>query len=977
MRPLELRLAHFGPYRDEVVLDFESLERLFLVCGPTGAGKTTLFDALTYALYERTPGTRGNLGDQLASHHAPEGSVPRVSLRFSLGSQQWRVTRHLKHRVLKQRGEGWRDQDAQVLLEIKKEGLWEAIPGKRSEINLKLEELIGLSAEEFSKIVVLPQGDFQRFLEASSNDREKMLQKLFPVEAYDQMVEALKNRAKGVEEARSRWEDKWDELQAKLGPGTGERPVLEAAWAEADTLARQAAQAEAQASEQVVRLQGRWSDWNALLAKRQERSLLEAKKPAFDADRAKVDRARLARPMGADLDRQEKIKVEGLALRETQDGFRGDLAPVETRLSALASQAAETTARETRLAELLKDRGSLEHQQSLWDEAQALRASETQARAQETRAEAAYRLAKEAHDSAQKALPPNPSELGWDQALALLDAARLEDQAAQAGVQAEKRRTALETEISQAKQEEAEADRAVRACDHEANLWSQVVSALQAADLAQNLQAGRPCPVCGSLDHPSPASWPEASAEAPHRRDAALSEQTKAHRALAVAQARCLDLAARLAELPATQPAEGNPEHAAQRLKEAQATVDALKLWTIAQTTAQKRLDETAAEERRTREIWQTATAARQSWSTRLEALSESVPTDPSPRVKALIQEEGDLRRRLDTDRKAAESLGLQRQNLQTKIEELENRLVAQREEYRVLQTSLETGASLLGWTLEELKAARLDETTLRKLEEGLQTFDAQAQRLAGELGALTAKFPEGAPTPLEPALEALETRRADRTRLEALAKEREFALRDRDRLEDELREVMNQKNALEADFQRLVPLSQALDGKNRLNLKLTTWVLIQALEQVTQSATHRLAAMSAGRYALKVQTQGLDGRRDWGLDLSVIDSSTGQERAVGTLSGGEKFMASISLALGLADVIQERAGGLKLEAVFIDEGFGTLDDQSLDKAMAILLELGKNRSVGIISHVSELKQRIGSRVEVVKGKNGSTLKLL
>jgi exonuclease SbcC len=238
MRPLELRLAHFGPY-SEAVLDFESLDRLFLVCGPTGAGKTTLFDALTYALYERTPGTRGGLTDQLASHHAPEGSVPRVSLRFALGSQEFRVTRHLRHRVLKQRGEGWRDQDAQVLLEEKKGGVWETVPGKRSEINLRLEDLVGLSAEEFAKIVVLPQGDFQRFLEASSNEREKVLQKLFPVGSYDRVVEGLKARAKTVEDARKRWEDRWEDLTARAG--TFDLATLEAAQVETEAQAKEAA----------------------------------------------------------------------------------------------------------------------------------------------------------------------------------------------------------------------------------------------------------------------------------------------------------------------------------------------------------------------------------------------------------------------------------------------------------------------------------------------------------------------------------------------------------------------------------------------------------------------------------------------------------------------------------------------------------------------------------------------------------------
>jgi len=977
LRPLELRLAHFGPYRDEAVLDFETLDRLFLVCGPTGAGKTTLFDALTYALYERTPGTRGNLSDQLASHHAPEGSVPRVSLRFSIGSQQWRVTRHLRHRVMKQRGEGWRDQEAQVVLEVKKESGWETIGGKRSEINQRLEDLIGLSAEEFSKIVVLPQGDFQRFLEASSSDREKMLQKLFPVEAYERVVELLRQRAKTVEDARKRWEDRWDDLQSKLGSADADRSVLEAAWAEADARLRQATQAEAHAAEELVRQQGQWNDWRALVAKRQEKLELEAKRPSYDAERTAVERARLARPFGVDLDRQEKIRSEGVRLRTTQDEFRVELESVEKELGILAAGAAETGLLEARLAELLRERGALEHQRTLWNQAQELQAGEETALVEERAAQADYDSSKDARLQAEAGVALPPEGPNWEDALSLLDTARSDDQQAKIGAEARTLQLALEKELEAAAREQTSAGERAKSASQEAVVWDQVVSALKAADLAATLESGQPCPVCGSLEHPEPAGWPQASAEAPRRLQEALAEQTAANQKLAVANARHEELSRRVTELPeASLSAKLDPAETALRLLKVQGQVEALRTWSVRQAAAQRHVEEALAQENGARERWQAAIAARETLTNRRQALWESVRENPAPRLETLAQEETGIRRRLELDQQKAQVLGRQQQTLHTRVDELEKQLTGQREEYKRLQTSLEQAVAALGWSLDDAKSARMEEAALTALERGLNAYDAQTQRLEGELASLDAKFPQGAPPPLEGMAESLEALRKERVVFEAQAKEKEFALRDRDRIEEELREVLRQKNALEADFQRLVPLFQALDGRNRLNLKLTTWVLIQALEQVTQSATHRLAAMSGGRYALKVQTQGLDGRRDWGLDLAVIDSYTGQERAVGTLSGGEKFMTSISLALGLADVIQERSGGLRLEAIFIDEGFGTLDDQSLDGAMAILHDLGQHRSVGIISHVAELRQRINSRVEVVKGRNGSTLKV-
>ena len=974
MRPLELRLAHFGPYRDEVVLDFEALDRLFLVCGPTGAGKTTLFDALTFALYEKTPGTRGGLAEQLASHHAPPGSVPRVSLRFALGPQQWRVTRHLRHRVLKQRGEGWREQDAQVLLEVLKDGAWETVPGKRTEVNQRLEDLVGLSADEFSKIVVLPQGDFQRFLEASSSDREKMLQKLFPVAAYDRLVETLKARAKAVEDERRRWEDRWQDLETRRAAG-GDLPALEATQAESADRAAAAGAAEAAAAEVLVRLQGLWTDWTVLTGKRRARAALEERRPGVEANRARLDRGRRARPLGGDLDRQDQIVADGKSLRAVQDGCRDQLAEVRRGLDAYDAQADERGAREARLAELLRDRGALEHQQTLWNEARALEESEGKAQEVENAAESERHRRVDERQDAEAKVPPTPPGPGWDEALLLLEEARREDRRAQEQAEVLARRQALEAERSEVEGAFAIAAQAVPPAEAEAALWRKLVDAVKAAALAQDLVGGEPCPVCGSRDHPQPARWPQASAEAGARLEAALEALSEAQRRLAVLQARREDLTLRLAQvLPPG--AALLPAEAKARLDEAQSRVDALQAWNRSLSEARKALDGAAAAEASANQRWQAAVQDRSVWTTRRQALAKTVPSDPGPRLEALVREEAALRRTLDEERRRAEGLAQREGELTTRIDEQEKQLSAQREEFARLKARLEAAVTEFGWSLDELKAARLAEAELMALEARVAAFDREDQRLAGETAALEAKFAGGAPAPLEPAAEALESLRREREQADAEAREAAFALRDRERIEAELREVNAGKQALEADFQRLVPLAQTLDGRNRLNLRLTTWVLVQALEQVAHSATHRLASMSGGRYALKVQSQGFDGRRDWGLDLAVVDGFTGQERAVGTLSGGEKFMTSISLALGLADVIQERSGGLKLEAIFIDEGFGTLDDQSLDRAMSILHDLGKNRSVGIISHVPELRQRISSRVEVVKGRNGSTLKV-
>lgn len=976
MRPLELRLAHFGPYRGEAVLDFTALDRLFLVCGPTGAGKTTLFDALTYALYEKTPGTRGGLTDQLASHHAPEGSVPSVSLRFSLGAQQWRVQRQLRHRVRKQRGDGWTERDAQVLLEKRTDSGWEPVAGKRSEINQKLEDMLGLSAEEFAKIVVLPQGDFQRFLEASSGDREKMLQKLFPVEVYDRLAEEVKNRARAAEDNRRRIEDRWQELTAQTGPGTGERETLETAHAEAVQAARDAADQENAAAAEVVRLQGLAADWSALNAKRAERQALEQRRTAYETDKTRLDRARQARPWSADLDRQTRLLTEGRTLRTAQDGLKAQRAETESTLAAAAARGPEARARESRLEEVLQQKGLLDHQKTLWNEARGLAEAEGRARAAEDAAQGRWNQAQAERQAREQALPPDPEGADLAQAYAAAEEAREADRRAQDQERQRRTRSAAEEVRSRAAGSLEEARTREEAAEAEARLWTEVSEALKAAALSDALAEGQPCPVCGSTSHPRPARRPQAAARAPERLEAALRNRDEAREARAAAQASLDASDAALAALAPPDGTAADPGLTGRALADALTRIEDLQAAEKRRKAAQEALNRALESERTAQESYLKAAGERESWSARVRALTGSVTEDPTPRSQALAEEEATLRRKIDEDRRLTEALNRTLQGLEVRIEEQEVQLMAQREEYRRLQTGLEEAAAGLGWSLDDLRAARLDDQALGSLEAATAAFEREHHRLEGEIGALESRFPAGAPEAPGPMEKKLTDLRQARAEADLLVRDREFQLRERDKIEDQLRETSRRREEGEAEFQFLVPLAKALDGRNEKNLKLTTWILVQALEQVAESAGHRLRSMSGGRYGLKVQGRGSDGRRDWGLDLAVIDSYTGQERAVGTLSGGEKFMTSISLALGLADVIQERSGGLKLEAIFIDEGFGTLDDQSLDRAMAILHDLGQHRSVGIISHVAELRQRITSRVEVVKGREGSTLRL-
>jgi exonuclease SbcC len=337
--------------------------------------------------------------------------------------------------------------------------------------------------------------------------------------------------------------------------------------------------------------------------------------------------------------------------------------------------------------------------------------------------------------------------------LAAVENARAQSQTARTLFETETRRKALEADLEASARAQEEAFAAAQDADREEALWTQLVEAVKAAALADGLSAGEPCPVCGSSDHPHPAVWPEASAEAPRRLEVALATQATARQALAVAQARGADLKARWEDIPPAVTGATTPETAAIRLGEAQARVDALQAWTRARDAARRAADAAGTAEALARSAWQAAVRDREVWTTRRASLSEAVPGDPGPRLAATVREEGELRRALDDDRRKAETLGRDQGALVTRIEEQEKQLVTQREEFARLKVGLDTAVAALGWTMDEVKAARRNENELKSLEATVATFDRDDHRLDGETAALEAKFPGGEPEPIPPAV--------------------------------------------------------------------------------------------------------------------------------------------------------------------------------------------------------------------------------
>lgn len=994
MKPLELVLEHFGPFAGKVRVDFPQLGDLFLITGKTGAGKTTLFDGMLYALYGVTSGSRAAHSSELVSHHAPRGSIPLASLTFALDGKTYRAWRTAPClRPNKKKAGEWVEAAAEAGLEQLENGQWKVLGDLKQNVASQVVSLLRLTADEFSKIILLPQGEFQRFLELNSAARAELLEKLFPIAQHRAVSDLAKERAAAVEadlkaltaqSERLRLEKDTSSLEQKI-------PELEQETAELDrqrqataAAARLAAQALTEARQQNLQ----WQTWQTLTAKKQA---LEAQAPAMAEIRLRLEAALKAEPLLVLVDRLKK-SVPALAGAAAEvDDLKRQASQTDKALADWQAQAVEKAAQRAEKDSLLTRRGQLDGAVQVmkqWQAAQAalpgLEAAHAGHRA------VSERLKQELTDlrARLEALAPAETDLlpRWEAAEAALKTAahheelarsrlRLEDLAARNEASAQ----ALETALLAHRQ-------ALAALLHSRSLsWAQ--------SLAAELQDQQPCPVCGSVHHPAPAQ----SSAADHSLEAgiAAAEDQVKQAELAAAQARATwqETQASLKALRVNLSPAQLAVTAAEALQMAEADHQAAQ---AAKTAAREALDrehrrqaerERAAADlgllQKKLEHQEVLTAESRDRLNRthseLAALQTTLQgqTDPSAELQTVQTRLDKLSRDLaDWDAQGLKLADASRQlegALTKAALKLENWQNAQRE----LEDQLAAGLTALGWTQDQAEQARLAAPEREALEAGLRTWQAESLKAASAADQAASALTGTAPPDLAPLEEAQKA--ADQAAAQAGQAWHEAALRLEQLRSDwaAWTEVQTRHEDLSRQSAALFRLAKALDGGNPLRLPFRNFVLGLYLGLVVDEASKRLLVLSEGRYRLLVEDSVRDRRAYAGLDLQVFDAHTGQRRPVGTLSGGEKFMTSISLALGLAEVIQQKAGGIQLEAVFIDEGFGTLDDQALDRALTILDGLRlEQRTVGIISHLGEIRSRIPHQLVVEKGPRGSSLRL-
>ena len=1024
MKPLHLRIQAFGPFAQTVEINFRALAAggLFLIHGPTGAGKTSILDGICFALFGRASGTERQ-PEALRSDRAPADLPTEVELEFSLGPDAYRVTRQPKQELAKKRGDGFKTSRSEGKIEKltpsdANQNAWRLVASGVDKTDAVIVGLLGMNEEQFRQVVVLPQGQFRKFLSANSDDREELLEQLFQTHRFRELTESMVHRKNAIErDVLDRRGRALAALQAfdvaTLSELELKRESAKARLLEIETQLPKLESQHADAADQLKKGESRAQLRSELSALEVKRSLLAQELTAIDDFREQLNQERRARPVA-----QQHQKI--LDTEKELERLNQDVETMRTNLAQLDIEAAKAReAREKVIAskhEFEKWELELRSKSEALPNARRLLQDEGEAAVKLERANSLDEIKAKQSKALDELLQKRPE---LEKKIDLLQAATLR------GAELAAKREQLENEVNTHKRWVAEIAkcRALRLRRDECRKISEnseieknkartqlqnlkiAYHRSEAARLASELEDGEACPVCGSLDHPSKASPVESapSIEAVEqaeerfskiesewqRLQAELHLRSKDHTDLETEISKHLKVPESLwdehmSTCEAEIRARLEPVNAA--LKEAKESRLALELLRQEKDAFTQKITQLEKALTEARNLSDQAKNASVEASALVAELKKRVPLEHRDPLK-LESEIRALKARVDEYRvrDQATAAELERKTMdvatgQERLRTLGEQLALKNLDLKKARALIENELMKSGFKdVESALKAAISESDVVRIELKVKNFELEWSRVDGRLIDLKAevqKLPEQLPD-----LENLRALFQDLDQFRANFKaERLELLRHLEALEllwQRSKTNFDEISKLEESYKTIGRLAEIAAGRapNISRVNFQRYVLASRLDEVLEQASRRLRQMSSGRFQLRRARSLEDKRKNSGLELEVEDSFTGTSRATASLSGGEGFMASLALALGVADVVQMHLGGIRLEAVFVDEGFGTLDPEALELAMRTLTDLqAGGRLVGIISHVPELRDQIARRLAVRKGINGSEI---
>ncbi|MBF2599673.1 SMC family ATPase [Listeria seeligeri] len=1019
MRPIKLTMQAFGAYAKKEVIDFEKLgtEQIFVISGKTGAGKSTIFDAISFAIFGKA-NTFDRESFSMRSHFATDKEITEVTLVFRLKEHIYQISRIPQQEIAKQRGNGTTTspQKAELYELIGDE--MKLLASSVRDVNTKMEELIQLNVDQFRQILMIPQGEFRELLVSDSKEKEAILQRLAHTLYYEKVEKILWEKQKEAEVFVIEARKKVTELaelslpdEDVAGKTTAEISELQTKLVEKETTTLAEFEEElifnreqtSKVVEKVTLAKEQLLDWQNLDLYTQEVASLEQETDFYATTQKQIEKAKRA----GNLRSQDALCIR---LKEQLQSAETNEQEITEQANKVAIQFS-TAKKQTEI--LAEQAGELEKNKRLLFQLEEMEPKLMELESTTVQKQCAELEWKNQTDHLQQII--TKQQVLTEQTKQAEERLVEINQAELANLEAMNKRTQLEILIEKnreliskrtkmvawEKQKQAEQQTLTQLLSQTEAIEMMIkqeevkLKNEQAASLAEHLHDGNACPVCGSIEHPNLATFEEAA-------DLEKLEETKAtfqakQLAISTAEKAISQLDWQLnewrdiSELKLTE-LEENVTANTQTLNDLTKEIEELQSKIAQKETLQTKIEtlknnqsEIELEKNNVAQHVESLHQQVQLAAGKLSYLEQAIPAELRDKtifdkqkkiVQTSIQNYEQQKEQVDAAYKQAEKETTRLESTLTVATkttlEANKALQVQRE---IFKEAMKQNHFL---SYEDYKQALMSDETLKIQEEKVSAFQKKRHLAISRQADLTEKLKDKQ----KPNIDQLESIMKEKQQIlaqleEKTMRQRELVSKRKELIENYQKSIQAVEQA-EVNYADIGLLSDAARGKNARRITFERYILAMFLDTIINRANHRLSKMTSGRFELHRKIEKAKGNVQSGLELEVFDEYTGLTRHVKTLSGGESFKTSLALALSLAEVVQEMAGGISLETMFIDEGFGTLDPESLEVAVECLLETQENgRLVGIISHVPELKERISARLEVTATNHGSTTKFI
>ncbi|HAC4053125.1 TPA_asm: SMC family ATPase [Listeria monocytogenes] len=1019
MRPIKLTMQAFGAYAKKEVIDFEKLgtEQIFVISGKTGAGKSTIFDAISFAIFGKA-NTFDRESFSMRSHFATDKEITEVTLAFRLKDKIYQISRIPQQEIAKQRGNGTTTspQKAELYELINDE--MKLLASSVRDVNTKMEELIQLNVDQFRQILMIPQGEFRELLVSDSKEKEVILQRLAHTVYYEKVENLLWEKQKQAEILVVEARKKVAELAELSLPGvevsgktTSEISVLQAEAIQSEQMILTELENKlsiirkqtSEAVEKVTLAKEQLLDWQNLDKYTEEIATLEIEKDFYQAIEVRLEAAKRASNLRSQDALCIRLKEQLETAEQTEKQVAFEAEEVKVQFSHVKKQKEALAEKE---AELEINKRTLFQLEEMEPKILELEMISIQKRRAELEWKEATTLLEEIVNSEQKIIAElqsvesrlveiNQAELTYLEVINKRTTVEAIIEKEQELVSKRMKMVAWDSEKQTEEQklvqllaEKAEIETTIE--QEETKLQKE-----QAATIAAHLHDGEACPVCGSDSHPALAKFGEtANLETLEVAKGKLHEKllaiTTTEKTISQLEWQLNEWAG-IKELSLTEVQQTLTENIqlannlAEQIAQLQTKVAQKETIQATLESLNNKQNETITEKNKVALEVEKLHQQVQMVSGKLSYLEQSIPTEFRDKV-VFESKKKELSKKIEAHIKQANQVDALFRQTEKETTRLESTLQSAQKTTVDAKEALQVQREIFKEAMKQndflsydaYKQAFMSAEEQKIQEEKVADYERKRHLAVSRQADLKEKLQNKQKPNIEQLEFIMKEKQLELSQSEEnTMKQREFVTKRKELVENYQNSIQTVEQA-EENYADIGLLADAARGKNARRLTFERYILAMFLDTIIHRANHRLSKMTSGRFELQRKMEKAKGNVQSGLELEVFDEYTGLTRHVKTLSGGESFKTSLALALSLAEVVQEMAGGISLETMFIDEGFGTLDPESLEAAVECLLETQENgRLVGIISHVPELKERISARLEVTATNHGSTTKFI